>query len=462
MISSEMAKPAPGDSMPSSESLFTSVYREQFYAADLHGKLTLFDTRLAARHLDALAATEMLVAIHSELETPQRQNHTVYARYASLMETFRQTAPDIYEAVVDSWKSRQRAKVAVEMVRSAAAMPERTSEAVNADEDSKKARLASRRSPGLIRRILSIPELGVAAVAVAAFVLFTTLDQSMLAPVNLKTIVTRSSFIGFAAVGMSVLMLAGEIDFSAGVAASFAFLIYGNLAGTGWSELASLVGALLAAATMGLLNSFLVLDIGLPSFLATLSTYIVVSGLFPFIPGGGWSAVQTSFAGLGSPSPLFGAPWAFVVLLATVIVGEIVIRRTRLGPLLWAVGANPQAATAAGINTAAVKTFCFMFCSVCAAIGGFFVFATMNIAPAYGEEWQVWVPAIAIIGGASLRGASGSLLGALLGTLLLLIIRTGLGAANLSNDMQGVVVGGILVAAIVVDSLRRKTRRGGV
>jgi len=321
------------------------------------------------------------------------------------------------------------------------------------------ARQAAREKPRLIRRVLSIPELGVAAAAVAAFVLFVALDRSMLAPVNLMTIVKRSSFIGFAALGMSVLMLTGEIDFSAGAAASFAALIFSALGGSGWGETTSLVGGLLAAAAIGWLNSFLVLDVGLPSFLATLSTYILVSGVSPFIHGQRYADGRPSFAGVGTPSPLFGVPWAFVVFLVAVVIGEVVIRRTRLGPLLWSTGANPQAAQAVGINTAAIKTLCFMFCSVCAAIGGFFVIATMNLAPAYGEEWQVWVPAIAIIGGASLRGGSGSLLGALLGTLLLLIIRTGLGAANLGNNAQGVVVGGILVAALLVDGVRRRTKR---
>jgi ribose transport system permease protein len=309
---------------------------------------------------------------------------------------------------------------------------------------------------GPIWHIVSSPEAGLAVAAAVTFVFFTAVGQTMILPVNLNIIMTRSSFIGFAAVGMAVLMLVGEIDFSAGAAATLAGLVYNFLGG--WGEPARLASAVLAAAVVGWLNSFLVLDVGLPSFLATLSTYFVVSGVSAFIPGS-YRLGQPPFAFLGSPSPLFGMPWAFVLLLAVVVVGDILIRRTRLGPLLWATGANPRAAEATGIDTTLVKTLCFMFCSVCAAIGGLLVIATMNITPAYGDDWQVWVPAIAIIGGSSLRGGTGSLLGALLGTLLLLIIRTGLGAANLGNNAQGVVVGGILVAALVVDGIRRKLRK---
>jgi ribose transport system permease protein len=309
---------------------------------------------------------------------------------------------------------------------------------------------------GPIWRILSSQEAGLAIAAAIAFAFFTALGPTMILPVNLNIIMTRSSIIGFAAVGMAVLMLVGEIDFSAGTAATLAGLMYNFLGG--WSEPARLAIALLAAAVVGWLNSFLVLDIGLPSYLATLSTYFVVSGVSSFIPGY-YRLGQPSFAFLGSPSPLLGMPWAFVLFLAVVAVGEILIRRTRLGPVLWATGANPRAAEVTGIDTTLVKTLCFMFCSACAAIGGLLVIATFNITPAYGDDWQVWVPAIVIIGGSSLRGGTGSLLGALLGTLLLLIIRTGLGAANLGNNAQGVVVGGILVAALVVDGVRRKLRK---
>lgn len=120
--------------MPNPENFFTPAHREQFYSADLHGKLTFFETRLAAHRLDAAAATEMLAAIHSELETPRRQDHTVYARYASLMETLRQASPDVYQAVVNSWKRQQEAEAAAEIVRSTTAIPEETREEVDADE----------------------------------------------------------------------------------------------------------------------------------------------------------------------------------------------------------------------------------------------------------------------------------------------------------------------------------------
>jgi ribose/xylose/arabinose/galactoside ABC-type transport system permease subunit len=326
-------------------------------------------------------------------------------------------------------------------------------------EISKVGRSPAPGQPRAFRRLLRVPEVGLSTAVVLAFVFFAALDRSMLQSNYFPLIFSRAAVIGFAAVGMSVLMLAGEIDLSTGAVASFSLMVYNLLGGHGWSELTSLLGALMVAAIIGWVNSVLVLEVRLPSFLATLSTYIIVSGLPVLVhiqPGAGR---LSALAWLGNASPVLGIPWSFFALLAMVIIGDLIVRRTRLGPLLWATGANPQAAETTGINTAAVKTLCFMFASVCATVGAYFVLATMNLAPQYGEEWEVWVPAIAIIGGARLSGGAGTVWGALLGTLLLLVIRTGLWAANLGNNAQGVIVGGILVTAIIIDAVRAKVKK---
>jgi simple sugar transport system permease protein len=135
-----------------------------------------------------------------------------------------------------------------------------------------------------LRRLLRIPELGVGTAVVVAFVLFTALDRGMAEPGNLATILTRSSSIGFAVWGMSVLMLAGEMDLSVGVAAIYATVVFTNLQSQGWPEAPSLLGTLLVMLLIGWLNSVLVLEVGLPSFLATLCTNYILGGLLYFIP----------------------------------------------------------------------------------------------------------------------------------------------------------------------------------
>ncbi len=313
-------------------------------------------------------------------------------------------------------------------------------------------RLAGAGSP--LRGVFRIPELAVGAAVIAAFVVFTARDQSMAEPVNLMGILTRSSSIGFAVLGMSVLMLAGEVDLSVGVAAVYATLTFTTLEGQGWPEVPSLLGAALVMLLIGWLNSVLVLEVRLPSFLATLCTNFILWGMLYVIPVNWSGGVPVSFAWLGASSPLPGVPWIFIVFAAVVLLGDQVIRRTRLGAALYATGANPRAAEIVGIDTHRVKMLCFMFASLCGGLASFAFTATIGTSMV-GDLPYLWVIAIALIGGCSLGGGVGSLLGGFLGTLLLMVIRTGLGATNLGANAQAIMVSGILIAAILLEAARR-------
>ena len=315
-------------------------------------------------------------------------------------------------------------------------------------------RLAGAGSP--LRGVLRISELAVGAAVVAAFVVFMALDPSMAEPANVMRILARSSSVGFAVLGMTVLLLAGEVDLTVGIAAYYATITFTQLGGLGWPEVPSLLGALLVMLLIGWLNSLLVLEVRLPSFLATLCTNFIFGGLLNFIPfDWGGEGVRVSFAWLGASSPLPGVPWIFIVFAAVVLLGDQVIRRTRLGAVLYATGANPRAAQIVGIDTDRVKMLCFMFASVCGGLASLAFSATIGTS-LVADFPVLWVIAIALIGGASLGGGVGSLLGGLLGTLLLMVIRSGLGATNLGSNAQAVMVSGILIAAVLLETARRK------
>jgi len=220
---------------------------------------------------------------------------------------------------------------------------------------------------------------------------------------------------------------------------------------------------LLLAVAGGLLNSLIVLKIGMPSFFATLGTSFVITGCTVVLLQGRWVYVAGQLpllAGLGSPSPVWGIPWNFMLYLALVLLGDLLIRRSRLGPILSATGDNRRAADVSGINTTLVKTLCFVFIGVCSAFAGMLVMNVGTAAdPEIGTGWQLWIIAIAVIGGCSFSGGVGSIIGGMLGTILIMIIRIGLAAANVQTNAQGVVVGAILVAAAILDVLRRRVQR---
>ncbi|MBX7233182.1 MAG: ABC transporter permease [Caldilineales bacterium] len=312
------------------------------------------------------------------------------------------------------------------------------------------------------RRLLGVTELGVLVAVAVFFVAFTVIDSSMANPANLARMALQGSFLGLAAFAMSFLMIAGEIDLSSGGTAALSAALAGALMmNLGWSEWASCAAALGAAVLVGLLNAFIVLKVRMPSFFATLGTSFLVSGLAIWILKGAWFYVADQIPILLkvlNPSPLFALPWIFIALLIAYVVGDVLMRTSRLGPLLTAVGGNRRAAEIVGINVPLVKTICFVFVSVCCGLAGILVMAYSGTTDAsIGDGWLLWVITIVIIGGGSLRGGTGSIIGAFFGTVLVQIIRMGLLNAKVQTNAQGIVIGAILLAAATLDVLRRKS-----
>ncbi len=314
----------------------------------------------------------------------------------------------------------------------------------------------------LYKRLLNIPEIGVLVAVVVFFGLFVLANKSMAEPANLVRMASQGIFIGLCAFAMSFLMIAGEIDLSSGATAALAAVIAGLLrVNHSWPEWAAIVAALSAAVMVGLLNSFIVFKIRMPSFFATLGTSFLISGLALWLVSGTYIYVGDQIPFLTSalaPSPFLGLPRVFWPLLAAFIIGDLLIRTSRLGPILTAVGGNRQAAAIVGINVPLVKTLCFVLVSLCCGLAGLLGSGYAGTADAsIGDGWLLWVVAIAIIGGGSLRGGVGSIIGALLGTILIQVIRMGLANAHVQTNAQGIVIGAILIGAAILDVIRRRT-----
>ncbi|MCE7982170.1 MAG: ABC transporter permease [Caldilinea sp. CFX5] len=314
----------------------------------------------------------------------------------------------------------------------------------------------------LFKRLLNIPELGVLVAVLLFFGVFVLANPNMASPANLARMALQGSFIGLCAFGMSFLMIAGEIDLSSGATAGLTAAIAGILrVNQEWPEWAALVTALGVAVLVGLLNSVVVLRIRMPSFFATLGVSFLVFGLAIWLLEGTYIYVGDHIPFLTTllaPTVLFGLPVAFLYLLAAFIAGDLLIRTSRLGTILTAVGGNRQAAAIVGINVTLVKTLCFVFVSLCCGMAGLLVMGYAGTADAaIGDGWLLWVVAIAIIGGGSLRGGVGSIIGALLGTILIQIIRMGLANARVQTNAQGIVIGAILLGAAVLDVIRRRS-----
>ena len=309
-----------------------------------------------------------------------------------------------------------------------------------------------------IRRVFNIPELGVIFALLALLLVFSLENRAMLSTANVTTMVQTMSYTGIIVVGMTFLMIAGEIDLSVGGVYALSSAIAGYLmVNVGWSIGATVLAVVVAGILVGLFNGLVTVKLQLPAFIVTLGMMFTARSLGDVLTNGNYIwGLPDAFVAFGRTAPL-GFIWSFWVLIVLVILGEFILRWTIFGSMVKATGGNKQAARIAGIKTDWVKIACFVLTSELAMISGLLATAAIATGDSHiGPGMELDVIASCVIGGTSLLGGVGSVVGTFLGTSILQVIRSGLIMAGVNIDWQNVAVGSALAAAAAVDVLRRR------
>jgi ribose transport system permease protein len=217
------------------------------------------------------------------------------------------------------------------------------------------------------------------------------------------------------------------------------------------------VAGLAVGAVVGLINGFFVTFVRLPSFLVTLATMGAVAGVARQISNLQSIPVSnSSFLGIFGSGSLFGIPGLIIWSALAVLVGYLVLRQTRYGAHVLAIGDNVNAARVSGIKVARVKIMVLMGSAMCASLAGLLYAGRLNGARyTLGEADLMTVIAAVIVGGTSLFGGKGTVVGALMGSLLMGMLNNGLILANLSVSQQMIARGLIILIAVSL-SLREK------
>ncbi len=240
----------------------------------------------------------------------------------------------------------------------------------------------------------------------------------------------------------------GSVVAAAGSATTSAFQ-----AGHGYAAaLAAGVGLGLAS---GAVAGSLIARVGIAPFIVTLALMTVWRGLaFVFTEGRPVWNLPATFAVFGG-GRLAGVPAPTVVMVFVVAIAHAALRRTVWGRHLYAVGGNPEAARLAGIRTKRVVASAYVLCGALAAVGGILLASRMNSGqPNAGLMLELDVIAAVVVGGTSLSGGRGSVVGTFLGTMLIAILRNGLNLLNVNSYVQQVVVGAVILLAALLDRLR--------
>ncbi len=313
----------------------------------------------------------------------------------------------------------------------------------------------------LFKIYLDKPELAGAVLLVALTIVFEFTSKGVfLSYENMRGVLGLLPEMGLVAMGVTILMIAGEFDISVGSVFAMAPMVMAISLVAGFSFAPAVLFGLAAAAGIGVVNGIVTLRFAIPSFITTLgmlfvarSITVVISGGFPpLLPPDIPAHVFTHFVGLIRLSMFWFAGIA-VVLAA-------LLSLTNFGNWIKATGGQIDAAAALGIPTGAVKMICFVLCAVLAGFAGIIqVLRLGSPLPSLGEGLELQAVAAAVIGGTSLYGGIGTVLGAIVGALLIRVIDNGLVLSHVDANWFKFAIGSLLILAVVGNSWLRRTSR---
>jgi len=314
------------------------------------------------------------------------------------------------------------------------------------------------------------PEVGSLIGALIVVVFFSVMAPSIRHPGSVSTVLYQSSTLGIMAVGVALLMIGGEFDLSAGVAvitsalaaSMFAYQLGTNVwVGVGF--------ALLVSLAIGAFNGWLLVRTGLPSFLVTLGTFLMLQGanlaVTRLVTGNVATNDISNMAGFNSARSIFASTFnvggtdvsvSILWWLALVALGTWILLRTRVGNWIFAVGGNARSARAVGVPIVQTKVGLFMAVGLCAWISGMhqlFEYNTVQSGGGVGLELEYIVAAV--VGGCLLTGGYGSVIGAAIGALIFGVVSQGVVYADWNPDWFKFFLGAMLLLATLVNMLVR-------
>lgn len=312
---------------------------------------------------------------------------------------------------------------------------------------------------------------------IAVLVFFSFAAPNFLSAANWILMSKHVALNAFLAMGMTFVIITGGIDLSVGSIVGLCGMVAGGLIlngvdlGIGYTVYFNIYEiiliTLLVGVLIGALNGLLITKLNVAPFIATLGTLYVARGLsllssdgrtFPNLVGSEEYA-STGFGILGS-GRFFGLPFSVWLLIVVALCAAYVARSTPLGRHIFAVGGNERAARISGVRVNMVKMFVYMFSGFCAAIVGLIISSELMAShPATGESFELNAIAAAVLGGTSMSGGRGTILGTIVGAFVIGILSDGLVMMGVSSFWQMVIKGLVIIVAVVVDQAQRKLQQ---
>lgn len=315
-----------------------------------------------------------------------------------------------------------------------------------------------------MRRAASV--LGLLIAWVALFALFAWLAPDAFPTVrNLETLARQTAIVGIAAIGMTFVIVSGGIDLSVGSMVAFVTVVIAWLLVAGAPPWVAALLGVASGAAAGTFNGLLVTRLKVGAFIVTLGSLLILRGLAKWLANeqkidAPLTWLADVLAALGPGRRWMLAPPGVWALALLALGAAFVLRRTAFGRHVVAVGANEVAAKMSGISVDRVRVAVFTLGGAFAGVAGLMQFSRLTVGdPTVAVGLELDVIAAVVIGGASLSGGTGSIVGALLGALIMTTIRAGASQMGWPNFVQEIVTGGIIVVAVALDRWRASRLR---
>ncbi|MDR1589624.1 MAG: ABC transporter permease [Oscillospiraceae bacterium] len=312
-----------------------------------------------------------------------------------------------------------------------------------------------------VRRIIGAKEFTLFLVMAAAVVVFTAINRNFLSLDNIRNIFNSAFVVGTFAVGMSCLLISGELDLSSANTGMMAGVLISLLMNAGVPWVAALIIVLFFGAVTGLINAFFVNVLGFTAFISTLGVSTVYGGLaLVFTNAQNVPIGNPAFWSLGSINVFEVFPLPFFIMIILLTAYGIILFATRFGRRLYMVGGNPNSSRLAGINPKKITTILFVNNGVIASLVGSLLAARMHMgSPLALSGSDLDAITAAVLGGVCFTGGSGNMFGVFLGIMLLTSFQNGLVVVGVDSYYRVVAKGVLLVAALALDFYRERARQ---
>jgi len=285
---------------------------------------------------------------------------------------------------------------------------------------------------------------------------------------NITGILLATAVNGVLALGVTFVIITAGIDLSIGTVMTFSAVMTGVFI-TFWKLPVPLgvLGGLMAGGMCGVVNGIFISKMKIPPFIATLGMMmvtkglsLVISGLKPIYFNDTPSFNQIAMGSImGDIIPGFSIPNAVLILFGSAIIASLILTKTILGRYNCAIGSNEEATRLSGVNVDRWKIAIYSLCGLFAGLAGVIISSRLNSAqPALGAGYELDAIAAAVIGGTSLSGGEGTIVGTIIGAFIMSVLTNGLRILSVPQEWQMVVTGAIVIAAVYADILRRKQK----